>query len=106
MGDHSGASQFRTLFDIALEDYREQTGTKLVDHPFYGELITCDSIESISDVLQAQAQAFLEFRGKDGKAMKSLKGVVHVLYSLSSSTVLGEAIGLVCPKALMSVPGP
>jgi len=106
MGDHSGASRFRTLFDIALEDYRKQTGTKLVDHPFYGELITCDSIESISDVLQTQAQAFLEFRGKDGKVMKSLKGVVHVLYSLSSSTVLGETIGLVCPKALMSVPGP
>ena len=95
MNDRSGASQFQSLFEKALEDYKKQTGTKLVGHPLYEKLITCDSVESITAVLQEQAQAFLKFGGEDGKIMKSLKCAVHVLHSLSSSSLLGEAIGLV-----------
>ncbi len=101
MSDQSGASHFQLLFEAALEDYRKHTGTKLVDHPLYERLAKCDTVESITAVLQEQAQAFLKFRGKDGKVMKSLKCAVHVLHSLSDSTFLGEAIGLVRPKALM-----
>jgi hypothetical protein len=110
MGDqsgHSGAPQFRLLFEAALEDYRKQTGTKLVDHPLYARLIKCDSVESITDVLQEQARALLKYRGDDGKIMKSLKCAVHVLHSFSSGSLLGEAIGLVriLQKALPNVPG-
>ena len=109
MSDQSGSSHFRVLFEAALEDYRKQTGTKLVDHPLYGKLIKCDTVESITAVLQEQAQAFLKFRGKpedDSKVMKSLKCAVHVLHSLSDSTFLGEAIGVVRPIAALNVPGP
>jgi len=107
MDDQSGTSHFRVLFESALEDYRKQTGTVLVDHPLYGRLIKCDTVESITAVLQEQAQVFLKFRGKhDGKVMKSLKCAVHVLHSLSDSTLLGEAVGLVCPVAALNVPGP
>lgn len=105
MSYHSCPSQFRSLFEAALKDYRKQTGTRLADHPLNAKLIKCDSVESITAVLQEQAQAFLKFRGNDGKIMKSLKAAVHVLHSLSASTFLGEAIGLVCPKALKSAPG-
>jgi fungal STAND N-terminal Goodbye domain len=105
MSYQSGASQFRSLFEVALEDYRKQTGTRLVDHPLHAKLIKCDSIESITAILQEQAQAFSKFRGDDGKVMKSLKSAVHVLHSLSTSTLLGEAIGLVRPKALKHAPG-
>ena len=107
MSDPSGSSHFRVLFEAALEDYRKRTGTKLVDHPLYGRLIKCDTVESITAVLQEQAQAFLKFRGKDdSKVMKSLKCAVHVLHSLSDSTFLGEAIGLVRLIAALNVPGP
>jgi len=102
MGDQSGASHFRLLFETALEEYSKQTGTKLVDHPLFARLEKCDTVDSITAVLQEQVQAFLKFRGKDGKVMKSLKCAVHVLHSLSDSTFLGEAIGLVCPKVFMS----
>jgi hypothetical protein len=102
---HSGAFQFRLLFEAALEDYRRQTGTKLVDHPLYAKLIKCDTAESITDVLQEQARVFLNSQRDDGKVMKSLTTAVHVLYSLSASTLLGEAIGLVRPKALKHVLG-
>ena len=50
-------------------------------------------------LLQHHAWKFLDFRGEDGKIMKSLKCAVHVLYTLSTSTALGEGIGLVCRKS-------
>ena len=103
MGDLSQPSRFQALFESALQDYQTQTGTILVNHPLAQQLQNCDSIDSVTAVLQEQARAFSEFRGNDGKIMKSLKHVVSVLYKLSVSTVLGEAIGLVRRKALISV---
>jgi hypothetical protein len=95
MGEQSRSPHFQSLFEKALEDYRKQTGTKLIEHPLYGKLMTCDTVESITAVLQEQAQAFRKYRGDDGKIMKSLNGAVHILHSFSGNTLLGEAIGLV-----------
>jgi hypothetical protein len=92
---HPSSSSFRSLFNVALRDYENQTGTKLVDHPFAKQLEKCDSVESISSALQEHARRFCEFRGEDGKITKSLKCAVQVLYTLSTSTVLGEGIGIV-----------
>jgi hypothetical protein len=89
------SSSFQSLFSAALQDYENQTGTKLVDHPLAKQFETCESVDSITAILQEQAQIFRKFKGDDGKVMKSLKCSVDVLYSLSISTVLGEAIGLV-----------
>ena len=105
MSDQSGTSRFQLLLGAALEDYRKQTGTKLVDHPLRERLAECDTVDSITAVLQEQAQAFLRFRGEGGKVMKSVKCAVHVLLSLSDG-VLGEAIALVRPIVALNVPGP
>ncbi len=91
----SPSLSFQSLFDLALQDYEKQTGTKLVDHPLAKQLETCDSVESITAFFQQQTRAFREFRGDDGKVMKSLKCAVHVLYMLAASSALGEGIGLV-----------
>ena len=88
------ASSFQDLFNAALQDYENQTRTSLVDHPFFRRLETCDSVDSINAILQEQAQIFHEFRGDDGKLMKSLKYSVNILYPLSVATA---SIGLVCP---------
>jgi len=98
MSHPSPSSTFQVLFDTALQDYEKQTGTKLADHPLAKQLEACDTVGSITDFLQERTGAFREFRGEDGKVMRSLKRIVHVLYSLSASTVLGEGIGIVCPK--------
>jgi hypothetical protein len=103
MADSSQSSRFRTLFESALQDYQNQTGTILTDHPLAVQLQNCDSLESVTAVLQQQAQAFSEFRGTDARIMKSLKYLIAVLYTLSASTALGEAIGLVRPRALIGV---
>ena len=85
-------SSFRVLFNSALQDYQIQTGNNLIDHPLAKQLESCDSAESITAILQEQAQIFREFRGDDGKFMKSLKCSVNILYTLSNTT---EGIGLV-----------
>jgi hypothetical protein len=106
MSQPSSSSSFQDLFNAALQDYENQTGTKLVEHPFARQLQACDSVDSINAMLQERAQIFRRFRGDDGKIMKSLKSSVDVLYTLSISTVLGEGIGLVHPKLSICVSCP
>ena len=100
------SSSFQDLFNAALQEYENQTGCKLVEHPLAKQLESCDSVQSITAILQQQAQIFRNFRGDDGKLMKLLKSSVDVLYTLSISTVLGEGIGLVHPTSFLGVPCP
>jgi len=108
MDNQSQSSRFRALFNTALQDYQSQTCTTLSSHPLAEKLQDCNSAESVNAVLQEQARAFSDFRGGDGRIMKSLKTVVSVLYALSENSAIAEAIGLVrrkasnrCPKFLI-----
>ena len=94
----SASDSFSLLYNSALQDYATQTGTSLVDHPFAKRLEKCESLDSISSLLQENVRRFGEFRKEDGKIVKSLKCAVHVLHTLSTSAVLGEGIGLVRPE--------
>ncbi|KAH9036955.1 hypothetical protein EDB85DRAFT_672387 [Lactarius pseudohatsudake] len=49
--------------------------------------------------MQNQTRAFRKYRGDDGRVMKWLKQTVQILYALSTSTALGEGIGLPFPPA-------
>lgn len=95
------SSSFRSPLNAALRFYAIQTGTQLNDHSLHKQLENCDSAESISSVLQEHARGFPEF-AEDGRIIKSLKSVVHVLYELSTITVLDEGINIVCLKSLIS----
>jgi hypothetical protein len=108
MDDQSQSSRFRTLFDSALQDYQSQTGTTLFKHPLAEKLQHCNSVESVTAVLQEQARGFNDFWGGEGRIMKSLETVVSVLYTLSENSAIAEGIGLVrrktsstCPKNLI-----
>ena len=96
-------SSFNALLDAALRDYEKQTGAKLSSHPLAKQLKKCDSVDSMASVLQDHAQAFLKFRGEDGKIMKILKGTTQVLSTLSD-TVLGESVSLVRPENSTPIP--
>ena len=104
MSQPTSSSSFQDLFNAALQDYDNQTGTRLLDHPFAKQLEACNSVDSVTVILQEQAQIFCEFRRDDGKIMKSLKSSVNVLYSLSNSTILGEGAGLVHPISFIGAP--
>ena len=99
----SPSASLLLLYNSALRDYTTQTGTNLVDHPFAKQLEKCESVESISSLLHESARRFHESRKEDGKMMKSLKCAVHVLHTLSTSTILSEGIGLVRLMAVIPV---
>jgi hypothetical protein len=119
MSDHPGSSRFRVLFEAALQQYEKQTEIPLAKHPLAEQLVpsrirslpsflplllqNCDSVESVIAVLQEQVRAFSEFRGSD-RIMKSLKGVVSVLSTLSAVADLSDSIGLVRRKVPIGCP--
>ena len=94
MSDQSGLSRLQVLFEAALQDYERQTGIPLAKHPLAEQLQNCDSVESVTAVLREQTQVFSDFRGRD-RVMGLLKNAVSVLYKLSATADLGQAIGLV-----------
>ena len=94
-------SSFQDLFNAALQNYQNQTGSSLIDHPFARQLETCDSVGSITTILEEQARIFRNFRGDDGKLVKSIKYSVNVLYTLSTNTA---SIGLVSLKPFIDIP--
>ena len=104
MSNQPGPSRFRVLFETALRDYDRHTGVTWVNHCLAERLDECTSVESVSALLQEQARSFSEPRGDASRIMKPLKRTVSILYTLSSSTALGEAIGMVRLKLLVGVP--
>jgi len=105
MSQSSSFSTFQALFNAALQDYKDKTGTSLVDHPFAKQLETCESVSSITAILREQVQSFHEFRGNHETLVNALNSSVDVLCSPSISSALNEAIGLVVRrKALIGLP--
>ena len=94
MSDNLQSSRLEALFQSALHDYEQQTGIPLSKHPLAEQLQDCQSVDSITDLLQEQARVFGEFRGSD-KIMKSLKSVVSALSRVSAVAAVGQDIGLV-----------
>jgi hypothetical protein len=94
MSDQSGSSHLRVLFDAALEDYKQQTGIELTEHPLAERLQNCNSVESVTAILREQAQDFKEFREKD-RILNPLKKVLTVLNILFSAADFSPGLGLV-----------
>ena len=95
MNDQSGSSHLRVLFEAVLEDYKQQTGIELAEHPLAERLQNYNSVESVATILREQAQDFKEFREKD-KVLRPLKKVLIVLHRLSSTANFTQHVGLVC----------
>jgi hypothetical protein len=104
MSDQSKLSPLKVTFESALQDYENETGIALAQHPLAEQLQNCHSLESITALLQAQAQALGEFKGSE-KIMKSLKNIVSVMFSLSASATFDDAVGLVRQKVAMGCSG-
>jgi fungal STAND N-terminal Goodbye domain len=103
MSDQSGSSHLRVLFEAALEDYKQQTGIRLAEHPLSERLQDCNSVESVTAILREQAQDFKEFREKD-RILKPLIKVLTVLNKLSPAANFAQDVGLVCPSAPTGCP--
>jgi len=102
MTDQSVSSHLWAHFELALEDYEIQTKISLAKHPLAQKLENCHSVGSITTLLQDQARTFGEFRGRD-RIMESIRNAVSFLCKLSTTAALGDGIGLVRQKTLMTV---
>ena len=100
MSDNLQSSRLEALFESAIHDYEQQTGIPLADHPLAEQLQNCQSVDSITTLLQEQARAFSEFRGSD-KIMKSLKSIVSALSRVSAVAAVGHNVGVVHPLLLI-----
>ncbi len=89
----ASSSQFKSILDAALCEYKKKTGNDLVNHWLAKELQNCDSAEAVLDIIQHQAEAFDKFRDGDKRLMKWIGSSVHVLYTISST--LGEGVSMV-----------
>jgi hypothetical protein len=92
-GCDTSTSNFISIFQTAHEEYKKLTGQDLDAHPFAAELDQCNSPEAISNLLQKQAQAFIQAHKGNEKLLAWLDPTVHVLFTFSAT--LGEGVGLV-----------
>jgi hypothetical protein len=82
-----------SILDVALNEYRKNTGNDLLSHPLAIELQRCDSVDDILAILQRQANTFEQSRDSNRGLMKWISPSVHILYSFSAA--LGDGVGLV-----------
>jgi hypothetical protein len=86
------SSNFKSMLDTALAEYKKKTGNDLLALWLASELQTCESVDSVLDVLRGQAKAF-ERSDDDQKLIKWIDPLVHVLFTFSDA--LGDGVSLV-----------
>ena len=101
MGDQLESAHFRALFQSTLQGYKKNTGIDLAQHPLAIQIRNCRSIETITALLQDQAQAFSDF-GRNDRIINSIKSTISILSALSGTTALDWAIGLVRQNRLIA----
>jgi hypothetical protein len=82
-----------SILDVALNEYRKNTGNDLLSHPLAIELQRCDSVGDILAILQCQANTFEQLRDSNRGLMKWISSSVNILYAISAT--LGDGVGLV-----------
>jgi hypothetical protein len=55
------SSDFNSILEAALSDYKEKTGSGVLEHPLAEDVKRCDSIGAISAILQGHARGFQAF---------------------------------------------
>jgi hypothetical protein len=98
MAEQTGPTRLHALFESALQAYQKTTGITLAEHPLAMQLQSCNSLGSITTVLQDQAQAFSNFRESD-RIMKSIKTIVSILTSLSAAVAFADTLDMVRQRA-------
>jgi hypothetical protein len=89
-------SNFVSIFNAALESYKQKTKKDLASHPLLPSLQSCDSPEAVLTVLREQIPAFSQSQSGDDGLTKWVTPTVNVLCAFSAT--LGQGVGLVSIK--------
>jgi len=79
------SSNFRLIFNNALNVYEKHTKKDILAHPLAAQLQACDSPASILTVLHQQVQEFDQSRNSNEALSKWLDPTVNVLFALSGT---------------------
>ena len=92
MSASSESSVLQSLLNDAIDEYKTQVGTSLVENQLATQLGTCDDVQSVAALLEERVQAFHDFLGRDRhpKMKQSIGRTVHLLHTILAS--LGGAI--------------
>ena len=88
----SSSSNFRSIFDAALKDYKKKTKNDLLTHQLTAKLKSCESPAAILAVLD-NLQEIILFQADDVSSNQWLNATLTVLCAFSDA--LGEGVGLV-----------
>jgi hypothetical protein len=77
------------MLDVALIEYRKKTGEDLQAIWLASKLQTCESVDSVLDIIRHQAEVFKRSADQK-KLMKLIDPLVHVLYTFSDA--LGDRV--------------
>jgi hypothetical protein len=89
------SSNFQSIFDAALNQYKKKTKNDLVAHQLTARLESCTSPGAILFVLDEQygVQDFVQSRTGDERPKQWLSATANVLYAFSAT--IGQGVGLV-----------
>ena len=77
-------SNYRSIFDGALEAYRKKTGKDLTSDPLLRRLETCQSSDDIVVILREHISGFDHPNNSSDGLTKCLNPTVNVLYTFSA----------------------
>jgi hypothetical protein len=86
-------SNYRFIFDSALEVYRKKTKSDLASHPLLIKIESCDCPEAVLTTLRGETLGFDQARSSNKEPSTWLNSTVKILYTFSST--IGESVGLV-----------
>jgi hypothetical protein len=90
----SSSSNFRSILDDALNNYKRKTKNDLLAHQLTAQLQYCDSPAAILDVLNSKydIQQFIQSQSGSGSSKQWLNSTVTVLCAFSAA--LGEGTSM------------
>ena len=92
-------SNFQSIFDTALNQYKKATKNDLIAHRLIVQLESCTSPSAILAILDEQyrVQEFIQSQSDNDGPKQWLDATANVLCSFSA--VISETVGLVCRKS-------
>ena len=90
----ASSSNFQSIFNNALDNYRKRTKKDLLMHPLAARLQACDTPTAIRAILQEQIHGLDQSQSSAERWSKWLDPTVNVLFAFSAT--IGAGVGLVC----------
>jgi hypothetical protein len=100
----ASSSNFRSIFDSALNQYKKTTKNDLIVHQLTAQLESCTSPSAILAILDEQyhVQEFIRSQSDNDGPKQWLKATANVLYAFSA--IISETVGLVCTTSSDHLP--